>query len=128
MTAHRRENPPLIPLYERGRQKAQEIFIPWVSQISQEHALPFNKVTIRRQKTRWGSCSSQKSLNLNQNLLFLPAPLVRYVMVHELAHTKHHNHAPAFWKYLNTLLPDSKRLQKETVGSYSQVPHWAWQR
>jgi hypothetical protein len=46
MTAHRRENPPLIPLYERGRQKAQEIFIPWVSQISQEHALPFNKVTI----------------------------------------------------------------------------------
>ena len=110
------------------RQKAQEVFIPWVSQISQEHALPFNKVTIRRQKTRWGSCSSQKSLNLNQNLLFLPAPLVSYVMVHELAHTKHHNHAPAFWKYLNTLLPDSKRLQKETVGSYSQVPKWAWQR
>ena len=110
------------------RQKAQEVFIPWVSRISREHSLPFNKVTIRRQKTRWGSCSSQKSLNLNQNLLFLPAPLVRYVMVHELAHTKHHNHAPAFWKYLNTLLPDSKRLQKETVGSYSQVPHWAWQR
>ena len=108
------------------RQKAQEVFIPWVSQISREHALPFNKVTIRRQKTRWGSCSSQKSLNLNQNLLFLPAPLVRYVMVHELAHTKHHNHSPAFWKYLDTLLPDSKRLQKETVGSYSQVPHWAW--
>jgi len=110
------------------RQKAQEIFIPWVSRISREHALPFNKVTIRRQKTRWGSCSSQKSLNLNQNLLFLPAPLASYVMTHELAHTKHHNHAPAFWKYLNTLLPDSKRLQKETVDSYSQVPHWAWQR
>ena len=110
------------------RQKAQEVFIPWVSRISQEHSLPFNKVTIRRQKTRWGSCSSQKSLNLNQNLLFLPAPLAGYVMTHELAHTKHHNHAPAFWKYLNTLLPDSKRLQKETVGSYSQVPHWAWQR
>ena len=108
------------------RQKAQEIFIPWVSRISQEHALPFNKVTIRRQKTRWGSCSSQKSLNLNQNLLFLPAPSASYVVTHELAHTKHHNHSPAFWKYLNTLLPDSKRLQKETVGSYSQVPHWAW--
>ena len=108
------------------RQKAQEIFIPWVNRISQEHSLPFNKVTIRRQKTRWGSCSSQKSLNLNQNLLFLPAQLVRYVMVHELAHTKHHNHAPAFWKYLDSILPDSKRLQKETVGSYSQVPHWAW--
>ena len=110
------------------RQKAQEIFIPWVSQISQEHALPFNKVTIRRQKTRWGSCSSQKSLNLNQNLLFLPAPLASYVMTHELAHTKHHNHSPAFWKYLDSILPDSKRLQKETVSSYSQVPHWAWQR
>ena len=110
------------------RQKAQEVFIPWVSRISREHSLPFNKVTIRRQKTRWGSCSSKKSLNLNQNLLFLPAPLVRYVMTHELAHTKHHNHSPAFWKYLDTLLPDSKRLQKETVNSYSQVPHWAWQR
>jgi predicted metal-dependent hydrolase len=110
------------------RQKAQEAFIPWVNRISQEYALPFNKVTIRRQKTRWGSCSSQKSLNLNQNLLFIPAPLVRYVMVHELTHTKHHNHSSAFWKHLNTLLPDSKRLQKETVGSYSRVPHWAWQR
>ena len=110
------------------RQKAQEIFIPWVSQISKEYSLPFNKITIRRQKTRWGSCSSNKSLNLNQNLLFLPAPLASYVMTHELAHTKHHNHSPAFWKYLNTLLPDSKRLQKETVGSYRQVPKWAWQR
>ena len=98
MTAHRRENPPLIALYEKGRQKAQEIFIPWVSQISQEHALSFNKVTIRRQKTRWGSCSSQRSLNLNQNLLFLPAPSASYVVTYELAHTKHHNHSPAFWK------------------------------
>jgi len=110
------------------RQKAREVFIPWVSRISREHALPFNKVTIRRQKTRWGSCSSQKSLNLNQNLLFLPASLAGYVMTHELAHTKHQNHSPAFWKYLDSLLPDSKRLQKETVDSYSQVPHWAWQR
>ena len=110
------------------KQKAQEIFIPWVGRISQEHSLPFNKVTIRRQKTRWGSCSSNKSLNLNQNLLFLPAPLASYVMTHELAHTKHHNHSPAFWKYLDSILPDSKRLQKETVDSYSQVPTWAWQR
>ena len=108
------------------RQKAQAILMPWVGRISQEHALPFNKVTIRRQKTRWGSCSSNKSLNLNQNLLFLPTCLAGYVMVHELAHTKHHNHSPAYWKYLNTLLPDSKRLQKETVSSYSQVPNWAW--
>ena len=80
------------------RQKAQEVFIPWVNRISQEHALPFNKVTIRRQKTRWGSCSSQQSLNLNHNLLFLPAPSASYVVTHELAHTKHHNHSPAFWK------------------------------
>ena len=108
------------------RQKAQEIFIPWVSRISQKHALPFNKVTIRRQKTRWGSCSSNKSLNLNQNLLFLPTCLAGYVMTHELAHTKHHNHSPAFWQYLDSILPDSKRLQKETVGSYRQVPNWAW--
>jgi len=110
------------------RQKGQEVFIPWVNRISEKYSLPFNRVTIRRQKTRWGSCSSQKSLNLNQNLLFLPAPLASYVVTHELAHTKHHNHSPAFWKYLNTLLPDSKRLQEETVSSYSQVPKWAWQR
>jgi predicted metal-dependent hydrolase len=110
------------------RQKAQDVFIPWVNQISEEHSLPFNRVTIRRQKTRWGSCSSTKSLNLNQNLLFLPATLVSYVMTHELAHTKHHNHSPSFWKYLTTLLPESRRLQKETVDSYSQVPNWAWQR
>ena len=108
------------------RQKAKEVFIPWVSLISQEHALPFDKVTIRRQKTRWGSCSSNNSLNLNQNLLFLPTCLAGYVIVHELAHTKYHNHSPGFWKYMDSLLPDSKRLQKETVDSYSQVPNWAW--
>ncbi len=109
------------------RQKAQEVLIPWVNRLSQEHALPFNKVTIRRQRTRWGSCSSQKSLNLNQNLLFLPPSLVSYVITHELAHTKHHNHSHSFWKYLDSILPDSKGRQKETIDSYSQVPNWAWQ-
>ena len=124
------EDPYLVAEAFNGwmRLKAQDVLIPWVNQISQEHALPFSKVRIGRPRTRWGSCSSSQSINLNQNLLFLRPQLISYVILHELAHTKHHNHSPAFWKHLNTILPECRRLQKETVNSYTQVPDWAWRR
>ncbi len=55
------------------------------------------KIRFRRQKTRWGSCSSKGSINLNWHLVFVPQPILEYVVVHELCHLRHLNHSPQFW-------------------------------
>ncbi|MBT3684014.1 MAG: M48 family metallopeptidase [Chloroflexi bacterium] len=64
------------------------------------HGFTYNKVSLRNQKSRWGSCSGQNNISLNQKLYFLPEPLRDYVLVHELAHTLEKNHSPAFWEIL----------------------------
>ena len=71
--------------------------VPWLRKVSREVELPFDLATIRRQKTLWGSCSGRKNISLNCKLLFLPSPIVRYVMIHELSHTVHMDHSAQFW-------------------------------
>jgi predicted metal-dependent hydrolase len=64
------------------RRQAKHHLPAWLAQASQTHGLAYNRVTIRTQKTRWGSCSDKKSINLNDKLLFLPQELVQYVLEH----------------------------------------------
>jgi predicted metal-dependent hydrolase len=73
----------------------------------------FNRVTIRNQKTRWGSCSMKNNINLNINLVNLPDELMDYVIIHELVHTRHKNHGPLFWKELNYLVGDARQLSRQ---------------
>ncbi|HZK03488.1 MAG TPA: M48 family metallopeptidase [Bacteroidaceae bacterium] len=65
--------------------------------LSKKHGLPFNKVTVRRSRTRWGSCSTKKNISLSCYLVLLPDHLVEYVMIHELCHTIEMNHSDRFW-------------------------------
>ena len=67
------------------------------------------KVTIRDQKTRWGSCSTSGTLSFNWRLVIGPGHALRYVVVHELIHIRHHNHSRAFWNDLTEAMPDWKR-------------------
>jgi predicted metal-dependent hydrolase len=71
-----------------------------------------SKVTIRNQKTRWGSCSSKGSLNFNWRLMMAPAEVVDYVIVHELCHLLHPNHSKNFWNQVSAILPDY-RVRKD---------------
>ncbi len=86
-------------------EKAFLILEPRLRLLSTEARLPFNNMTIRYNKTRWGSCSAEKNINLSCKLIFLPLNLVHHVLLHELCHTKHMNHGEKFWQLLTTLDP-----------------------
>jgi predicted metal-dependent hydrolase len=95
------------------RTRAEQVLPPWLEKVSKQLALPYQSVTIRDQKTRWGSCSSRKNINLNQKLLFLPPHLVEYILIHELCHTVHMSHSSRFWALVKTYLPDYQTRREE---------------
>jgi predicted metal-dependent hydrolase len=92
------------------------------------HNFKYNKVSIRNQKTKWGSCSAKNNISLNINLVRLPDELRDYVILHELVHTRFKNHSKEFWAELNKFVGDSstnssrkakelsKRLKKYRLG------------
>ncbi len=104
--------------------QARQHFLPWLAQTAEELGLSYAKVCIRAQKTRWGSCSARKVINLNRNLLFLPPSLVRYLFVHELSHIRHMNHSPRFWRLVAKHEPDYRRLDAELGQAGKYLPRW----
>ncbi len=96
-----------------------------LAQLSAEHALPFRRCAIRGQRTRWGSGSTTGDISLNYKLLFLRPALVDYVLLHELAHTRHADHSPRFWRCLESLLPGCRELHQELRHAPALVPWWA---
>lgn len=98
---------------------------PWTQRLAREVGLTFDRVTIRGQRTRWGSCSSRGGVSLNWRLLFLPAEQCRYVLLHELAHLRHMNHSPEYWRLLREWEPRARELDRALLQSWSHVPVWA---
>lgn len=86
--------------------------------------LPFEKLSIRAQKTRWGSCNVNRDIQLNYKLLFLPVELVRYIMVHELCHTKHLNHSKRFWTMVEKFIPNYRDCVRELKDADQWIPRW----
>jgi len=78
--------------------KGREHLVPMLQELAETHGFSCRKVSVRLQRSRWGSCSRNGTISLNAKLLFLPEPLVRYVMLHELAHLEELNHSAAFWQ------------------------------
>jgi len=102
--------------------KSKHIFHEMLQEIAIEYNFHFKKLSIRSQKTRWGSCSQDKNISLNSKLLFLDKKIVRYVMIHELCHTKEMNHSQRFWRLVNDCDPNYLEHRKQLKKFGSLIP------
>jgi hypothetical protein len=85
--------------------------------LAEKMQVKYKKITLRNQKTRWGSCSSNNTLSLNWRLVHYPPEIIDYVLVHELAHLIHHNHSKKFWE-LVALYDPKYRQHKNYLKKY----------
>jgi len=108
--------------------QAKQVLVPWLEKLGATHDLPFRRVTVRGQKTRWGSCSSRQTISINYQLLLLDPELVNCVLIHELCHTRHLHHGPAFWKLVEQFEPDHRALHKRLRRERENLPGWVVQQ
>lgn len=105
--------------------RAQEALSPLLAGLAAETGLHFSRLSVRNQRTRWGSCSAAGAISLNCKLLFLPADLVRYVLVHELCHLREHNHTTRYWALLRQHEPEAAALHRRMREAWQHIPSWA---
>ena len=92
--------------------KAVEYIPKRVEYFAPKVGVQYGRITIRNQKSRWGSCSSKGNLNFNCMLMKTPEHIQDYVVVHELCHRREMNHSPRFWKLVGEVIPDYKQCRK----------------
>lgn len=105
--------------YLETKEKTRKLVLSRLKIYSEKLNLKFKRVSIRDQKTRWGSCSKDGNLNFNYRLYNLPIDLCDYIVVHELCHLQEHNHSKNFWSLVETILPNYKKLRKELKNNYN---------
>ncbi len=99
--------------YEENKDKALELAKARLEFFNAEYGYTYHRVSIRDQKTRWGSCSKKKNLNFNYRIIFLPEHMRDYIIVHELCHLKELNHSGKFWNLVAQTFPGYKEIVKE---------------
>ena len=104
--------------------QAKQVFPEKVARYAKEMGVTYGRVTIRHQKTRWGSCSSLGNLNFNCLLLFAPDAVQDYVVIHELCHRKEMNHSDKFWREVANVMPDYKVHKKWLKENGRKIMAW----
>jgi predicted metal-dependent hydrolase len=102
-----------IKLEEVDKEYAYKILKNRLDQLCEKYNFLYGNLSIRNQKTRWGSCSSKNNISLNSKLINLPKKLTDYVILHELVHTNVKNHSKEFWNTLDKYITESKKVDKE---------------
>lgn len=104
--------------------KARHHFEPWIDKLSECVELPYRRLLVKGQKTRWASCSRHKTISINYKLIFLPSELVRYIFLHELCHTRVMNHSRRYWETLRQIEPNYEHLHEKTRQAWRHLPAW----
>ena len=89
------------------RSQAKTLLPARLAELALRYSFTYNKVTIKHNSTNWGSCSTRNNINLNLNIVRLPAPLRDYILLHELCHLRHHDHGQAFHLLLEHVCTDN---------------------
>jgi predicted metal-dependent hydrolase len=97
-----------------------------LADLSRGTGIGFERLQLRRQRTRWGSCSSAGAISLNVCLMFQQPPVVRYLLIHELCHRLHMNHSRRFWGLVETFEPGWRPLDAELLNGWRNVPAWVF--
>jgi predicted metal-dependent hydrolase len=117
---------------------ASQALVPWVTHLARQElshrlrplaaelGIDYSRMTVRRQRTRWGSCSTRGNISLNVCLLFQRPEVVRYLMIHELCHRRHMNHSKRFWSLVASFEPGWKPLDVELLQGWRHVPAWVF--
>jgi predicted metal-dependent hydrolase len=94
------------------RTEAAKVISERIDKLSSQMGISYKQISIRGQKTRWGSCSRKRSLNFNWKLIMAPEPVIDYVIIHELAHLKEMNHSKKFWELVAQYCPTWREHKK----------------
>lgn len=97
---------------KKEREEARDIITKEVHKLAKEYDLSYNRIAIRNQRSRLGSCSSLKNLNFNWQITKFPYEKMMYIIKHELAHLENQNHSRNFWNSLKTMDPNYKENHK----------------
>ena len=103
---------------------AQRVLAEHLADCAREFGFAYGRLSIRRQRTRWGSCSARGTISLNCCILFQPPEVLRYLLIHELSHTRHMNHSRAFWECVARCCPDYRKLDRQLLDGWRRVPSW----
>jgi predicted metal-dependent hydrolase len=105
---------------------ARNRLAPRVAALAASTGVSYSQVSVRRQRSRWGSCSARGTISLNCCLLFQRSCVVDYLIVHELMHVKHMNHSARFWQAVERHCADWRALDRELVQGWRHVPRWVF--
>jgi predicted metal-dependent hydrolase len=97
--------------YLKNKEKARSLVTARIEHFNKLYNFKFKRISIRDQRSRWGSCSRQGGLNFNYRLIYLEPELIDYLVVHELCHLKEMNHGANFWQLVEKAIPNYKDLR-----------------
>lgn len=107
-------------------ERATKVIPDKVRHFAESMGVEYGRITIRNQKTRWGSCSGKGNLNFNCLLMLVPEDVMDYVVVHELCHLIEMNHSKAFWQQVEQVMPDYKERRKWLKEHGSEIISRMW--
>jgi predicted metal-dependent hydrolase len=99
--------------FKKHKETAREFVLKKLALFNKVYNFTWNRIAIRNQKSRWGSCSSKRNLNFNYKIALLPSRLAEYIVVHELCHLGELNHSVSFWNLVSKTIPEYKEIRVE---------------